>query len=51
MMLAVTAIPDERKGEQLVVLASTRRINLIPDLLDTRWLKVDFQISVHPTTR
>ena len=33
MMLAVTAIPDERKGEQLVVL-HTLEESMIPDVLD-----------------
>ena len=34
MMLAVTAIPDERKGEQLVVLHVLEE-SMIPELLDT----------------
>jgi acyl-[acyl-carrier-protein]-phospholipid O-acyltransferase/long-chain-fatty-acid--[acyl-carrier-protein] ligase len=33
MMLAVTAIPDERKGEQLVVLHVLEE-SLIPELVD-----------------
>ncbi len=34
MMLAVTAIPDERKGEQLIVL-HTLEESMIPEILDT----------------